>query len=266
MARSLLRVPADRVPRPTVRLVPLLVWAVLLVLMPIGLASGDSRPRPSGALVRLSAPAAAHGGARLALLAEVHRELATMTDSGYQHKTDVDDGEGGFYFDCSGFVDYALAHSLPADLKALPVTTSTRPLAKDFEHHFRAAADGSGDSAAAGPWREVPTVAELRPGDVIAWLKPADVKSRNTGHVLVVLQNPVRNAARPDEWLVKVADSTTSPHAQDSRGDDADGLGTGTIGLSVEGADGGGHPVGYYWRGGVSTVLKHTEISLGQPG
>lgn len=205
MARSLLRVPAGRVPRPAGRLVPLLVWAVLLVLVPIGLASGGSRPRPSGALVRLSAPAAAPGGARLALLAEVRRELATMTDTGYQHKTDLDDGEGGFYFDCSGFVDYALAHSLPADLKALPITTSTGPLAKDFENHFRAAAagtaDGTAGSAAAGPWRAVPTVAELRPGDVIAWLKPADVRSRNTGHVLVALENPVHNPARVDENL-----------------------------------------------------------------
>jgi len=241
-------------------LVPLLVWVVLVLLVPVALATGAPRSgmHQAGALARLSAQPDG-SGARLALLAEVRRELATMKDSSYQHKTDVDAGEGGYYFDCSGFVDYALAHSLPADLKVLPITTSTRPLAQDFEHHFRAAADGS----AADPWRAVPTVAQLRPGDVIAWLKPADVKSRNTGHVLVALENPVQNPARSDEWLVKVADSTTSPHAQDSRGDDADGLGTGTIGLSVDDA---GHPVGYYWRGGVSTVLKHTEISLGQPG
>jgi hypothetical protein len=250
-------------------LIPLLVWAVLLVVVAAALATGTlgslrSRLHAPGSLARLSAreapdsPADA-AGPRQALLAEVHRELATMTDTGYQHKTDVDAGEGGYYFDCSGFVDYALAHSLPADRAALPVTTSTRPLAADFEHLFSAAGAGTGGS----PWRAVPTVAELRPGDVIAWLKPADVKSHNTGHVLVAIENPVHNQARPDEWLVTVADSTTSPHARDSRGDDADGLGTGTIGLSVDGA---GHPVGYYWRGGVSTVLKHTEISLGQPG
>jgi hypothetical protein len=246
-------------------LVPLLVWAVLLVLVSVALATGTlgsarSRLHAPGSLARMSAQAAPGGdGARQAFLAEVHHELATMTDTAYQHTTDVEAGEGGYYFDCSGFVDYALAHSLPADLKALPITTSVRPLAADFEHQFSAAGDGT----AAGPWRAVPTVAELRPGDVIAWLKPADVKSHNTGHVLVALENPVQNPARSDEWLVKVADSTTSPHAQDSRGADADGLGTGTIGLS---ADGAGHPVGYYWRGGVSTVLKHTRISLGQPG
>jgi hypothetical protein len=199
---------------------------------------------------------------RLALLAEVRRELTAMRDTSYQHKTEVDATEGAYNFDCSGFVGYALAHSRPAALAALPVSSSTRPLAKDFEQHFRAVAKGARDGSADGPWRAVATVPELRPGDIVAWLKPADVKSRNTGHVVVVLENPVHNAARPDEWLIPVADSTESPHARDSRGRDGDGLGTGTIGLSVDGA---GHPVGYYWRGGVSTVLKHTEISFGEP-
>jgi len=76
-------------------------------------------------------------------------------------------GEGAYNFDCSGFIDYALAHSVPAARNALPVTTSTRPLAKDFEHHFRAVGNGT----AAGPWRPVTTVPALRPGDVIAWLQ-----------------------------------------------------------------------------------------------
>jgi hypothetical protein len=264
--------------RPTARLVTVLVtvlvWMVLavLVLLTVGTTAGRGRIPATTALAMAVVPAAADTtlvpaaadaadaatAGRLALLTEVRRELATMRDSSYQHKTDVDTSEGEFNFDCSGFIGYALAHSRPAALKALPVTTSTRPLAKDFEHHFRAVAAGSAN----GPWRPVGTVSELRPGAVIAWLKPADVKSRNTGHVVVALDKPVRNPARADEWLVKVADSTASRHAQDSRDADTDGLGTGTIGLSVNGA---GHPVGYYWRGGVSTVLKHTEISMAEP-
>jgi hypothetical protein len=257
--------------RPTARLVTVLVWMVLpvLVLLTIGTTAGRGRIPATKALATAVVPAASDttlvpaaadtaSAGRLALFTEVRRELATMRDSSYQHKTDVDTSEGEFNFDCSGFIGYALAHSRPAALKALPVTTSTRPLAKDFEHHFRAVAAGSAD----GPWRPVGIVSELRPGAVIAWLKPADVKSRNTGHVVVALDKPVRNPARADEWLVKVADSTASRHAQDSRDADTDGLGTGTIGLSVNGA---GHPVGYYWRGGVSTVLKHTEISMAEP-
>ncbi|GAA5159152.1 hypothetical protein GCM10023321_39830 [Pseudonocardia eucalypti] len=232
------------------------LWAVVAVLAVLVVGITAARERPPG----ISAVVAASPDAgRTALLAEVRRELVEMRDTGYQHRTAVAAREGGYYFDCSGFVDYALAHSRPANLDALPVTRSTRPLAADFVRHFRAVAAGT----AGGPWEPVGTVPELRPGDVIAWLRPAEVKSRNTGHVLVVLETPVANPNRPGEWLVKAADSTTSPHAEDSREKSDDGLGTGTIGLS---ADTAGRPVGYYWRGGVSTVLRHTEIALGRPG
>lgn len=248
------------------RLVTGLVWIVVGVLGVVAVCTATVRDRPSGhsALTTAAAPndtrSAApedDGAGRLALLAEVRRELATMRDSSYQHATDVDAAEGAYNFDCSGFVAYALAHSRPAALAVLPVTTSTRPLARDFEHHFRAVAAG-----AVGAWRAVGAVPALRPGDVIAWLTPPTSPSRNTGHVLVVLENPVRNPARPDEWLVAVADSTTSPHARDSRDAETDGLGTGTIGLVV---DGGERPIGYYWRGGVSTARQLTEVSLGRP-
>jgi hypothetical protein len=250
------------------RLVTGLVWIVVGVLGVVAACTGTVRDRPSGhpALTSVvaphdtepAAPADDGGAGRLALLAEVRRELATMRDSSYQHKTDVDAVEGAYNFDCSGFVAYALAHSRPAALAALPVTASTRPLARDFEHHFRAVAAG----AAGGPWRAVGTVPALRPGDVIAWLTPPTSPSRNTGHVLVVLADPVRNPVRPDEWLVTVADSTTSPHADDSRDADTDGLGTGTIGLVVDGSE---RPIGYYWRGGVSTARQLTGVSLGRP-
>lgn len=232
------------------------LWAVVAVLavLVVGVTAAPERSPGTTAVA-----AASPDTGRTALLAEVRRELVDMRDTGYQHRTAVAAREGGYYFDCSGFVDYALAHSRPANLEALPVTRSTRPLAADFVRHFRAVAAGT----AGGPWASVGTVPELRPGDVIAWLRPADVKSRNTGHVLVVLDTPVVNPNRAGEWLVRVADSTTSPHAEDSRGQSDDGLGTGTIGLSVDAA---GQPVGYYWRGGVSAVLKRTEIGLGRPG
>jgi hypothetical protein len=80
---------------------------------------------------------------------------------------------------------------------------------------------------------------------------------------MIVLGAPVHNPHRADEWLVKVVDSTVSPHAQDSRGADDEGLGTGTVGLV---ADGSGHPVGFYWRGGVSKVAKRTDVALGRLG
>jgi hypothetical protein len=250
-----------RSPRSVARLVTLLVWLVVAVLA-LGLAAGRTQPRRAHAQVAVPMAQrtvlAAAGGGRAALLAEARGELAAMRDTQYQHETEVDAAKGEFYYDCSGFLDYALKRAAPAAFRALPVTASSgRPLAQDFEHHLRQAGQG-GD-----PWRSVSTVPALQPGDVIAWLATPDSKTRDTGHVMIVLGTPTHNPRRSDEWLVKVADSTVSPHAQDSRTADDDGLGTGTVGLV---ADGTGHPVGFYWRGGVSKVAKRTEVALGRIG
>jgi hypothetical protein len=253
---------ARRLPGLTARLVTILVWLVVAVLA-LGLAAtraepGRANPRGAVPLAQQSALAAASGGGRVALLAEARGELAAMRDTEYQHETEVNAAKGEFYYDCSGFLDYALKRAAPAAFRALPVTASAgRPLAQDFEHHLRSAANG-GD-----PWQSVSTVSELLPGDVIAWLATPDSKTRDTGHVMIVLGAPVHNPQRADEWLVKVVDSTVSPHAQDSRGADDEGLGTGTVGLV---ADGSGHPVGFYWRGGVSKVAKRTDVALGRVG
>jgi hypothetical protein len=190
---------------------------------------------------------------RGSLLGEVRRELAAARHTHYQHPTEVDEQSGEFDYDCSGFLDYALQRIDPAAYRALPVS-KTRPLAQDVVHQIR--------SGKPGPWQQVATAAQLRPGDVVSWLTPQDSDSDNTGHVMIVLATPTENARRDNEWLVQVADSTTSPHAADSRiGGSPNGLGTGTIGLV---ADDTGQPVGYYWRGGVSTELKHTVVALGQ--
>ena len=181
-----------------------------------------------------------------------------MRQSRYQHPTDVREATGEFYFDCSGFLDYALQRSVPSALQALPVSKE-RPLAEDVVHHLQQVAA----AGTPGPWHSVGAVPELRAGDVVTWLTPEDSDSLNTGHVMIVLDTPTRSSRSADEWLVKVADSTSSPHAADSRTDGQNGLGTGTIGVVT---DGSGHPVAYYWRGGVSTALKHTTIALGRAG
>lgn len=220
--------------------------ASVLVWVAVAMVVGGCGHR---AAVGTGAPPA--GGS--ALLAEVRGELQAMRATRYQHTTEVDAAKGAFFYDCSGFVDYALGRSAPAALSALPITTSAgRPLAQDFEHHLR---------SADGPWRPVATVPELLPGDVITWLATPDSKTRDTGHVMVVPRAPEHNPDRPDEWLVRVADSTVSPHSGDSRRAGEQGLGTGMVGLS---SDGSGRPVGFYWRGGVSKAVKLTDIALGR--
>jgi hypothetical protein len=204
-----------------------------------------------------AAPGAATRNSPAALLAEVDRELAAMRSTRYQHHTVVNEARGSFHYDCSGLVDYALGRAAPDDLQALPVSTSTRPLAADIERRLQAAGTGT-----PGPWRAVPDVTSLRPGDLIAWLATEDSTTGDTGHVMVVLEPARPNPDRAGEWLVRVADSTLSPHARDSRTRPTTGLGTGTIGLVTDGA---GHPTGFYWRGGLTRHPEPTTIALGRP-
>ena len=54
-----------------------------------------------------------------------------MRTTHYQHKTEVDEASGTFFYDCSGLLDYALGRVLPTAASALPTSTSARPLAGD---------------------------------------------------------------------------------------------------------------------------------------
>jgi len=146
---------------------------------------------------------------------------------------------------------------IPADADALPTSTSVRPLAGDIEHYLHGGLQHSLEG-----WTAIRSVAELRPGDVIAWLATEDSNTGDTGHTMVVFATPTADPSRPGEWLVLVADSTLSPHAEDSRRRGDTGLGTGTIGLL---ANGPGLPTGFYWQGGVSREAKSTEVALGRP-
>jgi hypothetical protein len=231
---------------------------VLEALATAGCAGGKSRHPSSIASSapppETTNPAAEPGSA--ALVEEVQRELKAMRVTHYQHTTKVDESIGSYFYDCSGLLDYALGHARPADLKPIPHTRA-RPLAGDIEGYLH-----RGLTVSIEGWQALPRVDALGPGDVVAWQATEDSTTGDTGHVMVVLQAPTLNSARAAEWLVRVADSTLSPHALDSRHHGATGLGTGTIGLLV---DGSGVPTAFYWRGGVSPQAKPTQIALGRP-
>src|SRR6185369_5211856 len=97
-----------------------------------------------------------------------------------------------------------------------------RPQAKDFVQLF------GGPGSAQRPWRAVASAAKLRPGHILAWLRPsdADENNDNTGHVMIVAEAPSRSPTNGRELLIRVIDSTRSPHADDSRSARQEGLGT----------------------------------------
>jgi hypothetical protein len=234
-------------------------WLALGALAAVGCASGkhpsSSAVTSATASTPVSAGPAAQGGSA-ALLEEVERELHAMRVTRYQHATSVDESSGAYFYDCSGLLDYALGRARAADLKPIP-HTKARPLAADIEGYLHQGLNGPVDG-----WQALARVDALGPGDVVAWQAIEDSTSGDTGHVMVVLEAPSRNSARAGEWLVRVADSTLSPHALDSRNPGTTGLGSGTIGLLVDAA---GAPTAFYWRGGVSPHNKSTQIALGRP-
>lgn len=224
-----------------------------------GSGSADPEPPPASEDEEPNEPPPAKPAVAI-LDGESDRQLAAMKTTVYQHTTSVDESTGTFKYDCSGFLGYALRRVLPEQFEAIQTWNRVeRPLAKHFTSYYASIEPGK----VKGGWTRVARAIDLVPGDVVAWLKPADLVSANTGHVMIVRAAPKKNPARGDEVLVPITDSTASPHGStDSRWSDGDGLGTGTIGLIV---DGKGAPIRYRWSGGKSTTERTTLITLGRP-
>ncbi len=191
-----------------------------------------------------------------ALLDEAERQLSLMKTSVYQHQTDVDETVGRFNYDCSGFIDYALQKIDPEAYAQLPISKphSKRPLAQDFYTLF------SHPTSKASHWTQISKVGNVRAGDIVVWLRPPDSDSNNTGHVMVITGQPTASS-QSNEFLIPVIDSTSSPHAQDSRHRGQTGLGTGVIGVIVDSQD---KPIAFRWRGGESKSIEKTSVTFGR--
>jgi hypothetical protein len=221
-------------------------------------SDGESEPAIAGnegdddALPAASAPSA--GTATLgsaALLAEANRQLAAKTASTYSHHTHIDEALGSYDYDCSGFVGYALGRAEPDAFAELTKATVRRPLSK----HIVSFVDGIPAAGHTGRWNRVMRAVDLVPGDIVAWLKPADSTSTNTGHVMIVHGAPAQEAAHPERVVVPIIDSTAMRHgAGDSRPVHTSGLGTGKIVLVV---DASGAPAHFYWTPG--KAREHTS-------
>jgi hypothetical protein len=194
---------------------------------------------------------------RAALLAEVDRELGAMRTSLYAHHTHVDEAAGSFEYDCSALLDYALSRAVPDALAAVQERAARRPRSREYVTFLESIAPG----AASGRWQRVARAAELLPGDVVVWLKPADSRSTNTGHTMIVHGPVVAAPGEPGAFVVPVADSTARPHgSHDGRAAaHTTGLGTGQIVLVTDAA---GAPTSFRWSPGGRE--KPTTIALGR--
>jgi hypothetical protein len=191
---------------------------------------------------------------------EVNRELTTLNTatSYYSHSTYMNEETNTRRTDCSGFVDYAIRRVLPEAYDKVPHPDTQRPLANDWYKYLKERYQTASTQESIR-WREIIHVRDLMPGDLVVWLRPENVSGDNTGHIMVVAAKPT--TGRPSEWLVRIVDSTTSPHANDTRGTTRTGIGSGTIGLKVDSWD---RPIAYWWRGGLSYNAYDTPIAMGR--
>lgn len=223
--------------------------------------AGDPPPAP-GDNGGAPAPVASATTLSARLLAETDRILARVKESHYTHQRFVDEASAVYDFDCSGYVGYALQRVCPeAEADLGTHRKDTRPHTSEFVLLLGSIPKGE----ARGHWLRVARVQDLEPGDVIAWESPGKKPDGETiqPHTMVV-HGPVRkDPADPDELIVPITDSTHSPtHTRDSRKESgATGVGTGTIGLIV---DGDGAPTAYRWSVGKTATTRPTKIVLGR--
>jgi hypothetical protein len=210
-----------------------------------------------------STPDAATAGD--AVLAEASRIFSSARSTTYQHHTSVDEVTGTFDVDCSGFVGYVLGRVAPAARTELQAATAKRPRAKDFTEFFASLpADGAdaprAPSAPRAHWRRVVRAVDLRPGDIVAWKRPADSRSKNTGHTLIV-RAPI--TVRADFVEVPIYDSTGRRHGKSDvrAAGSRSGVGEGAIALRVSSS---GAPIAFRWAVTGRYRDHPTDIALGR--
>ena len=198
---------------------------------------------------------------RVRLLSAAEQVQSTMKSSKYQHTTYVDEANGVYDFDCSGFVDYLLQRTSPDALAAVKYRPNrlNRPYHQDYYRFLstlRTEDNGEG-------WLAVARASDLLPGDIIVWLKPNRTNYSGTGHVMIVRSNPTVDSIRENEMDIQIIDSTRSRHGFDTRVNGTNGVGIGTISLAL---DATGKAVGFRWRDGASPRVEYTRIAFGEVG
>jgi hypothetical protein len=196
---------------------------------------------------------------------EAMRILNSIQLTEYRHKTNIDEKNGAYYCDCSGFVGYVLNRTVAKDDKKGPFGNGkSRPLAMDYEKGFSKAPTKSFLPCALpqgenfGPrWQQVVRVIDARPGDVVAW-RHEKPKPGNTGHVVIVDHAPVIEK----DGLVRmdIIDSTTLPSSDITKEKGKTGIGRRTMWFTVDKC---GRPLGTV-RGKRTAKPKVEAISIGR--
>lgn len=181
----------------------------------------------------------------------VDKTIDTMRYSHYQMGgTQFDPNHGVYVVDCSSYVDRLLNQVNPhAYFSLVNRTGTTRPTTEDYYNFFNNLAYQNNHY-----WRKVDNASSLQAGDILVFR--SGWNGGGSGHVMVVMNKPVRH---DDVLLVRVADSASSGHSQDTRPAHASGIGIGTMLLKMDGTK----PAAYAWR--VGAPWENVHFAMGRP-
>lgn len=193
------------------------------------------------------------------ILGHIERIAQNLRSSKYNHSTIVDERQGRYEFDCSGFVTWVLRRSAPGAYSSL-LARSKRPLARDYYYELSRAPVGERTPRGV---RRVARIDQAEAGDIVAWLKPALLRSPHTGHVGFLLEPPRAAPGVEGGYLVRIADASSYQHQDDDRYESGrTGFGSGTILLVADPET--GEPRAYGWFGLYSRWVLETRIAIGR--
>jgi len=159
-----------------------------------------------------------------------------MKSTVYSHRISVDEAEGSYAADCSGFLAYVIKRTIPEALKEVEISPKhKRPLAVNFYNTIVRAG-----TEKIRHWQRISKLEDAAPGDVLVWVNSPG--KDNTGHVMIVMEAPLPEGK--ELFKLKICDSSKSPHQDDTRENGSNGIGIGIIWIET---DEKGSPVAYRW-------------------
>jgi hypothetical protein len=207
------------------------------------------------------------------MVGEAEREYTSMVATRYQHHNQESEADHTFFYDCVGFVSYAMSQAAPT---ASTTTRDTLKIKKGYvpspASYVRLFGKVDAGTGLAG-WAPVTSVAALQAGDVVAWYYDSGAAAKPgsaSGHAVVIAGPPSQTGS--DAYSVLVYDSTATPHGSDDtrRTNPANkpgphgkpsGLGRGTIGIQ---AKSDGQIAAVQWSAGGSAV-KSAHYGMARP-
>ena len=186
----------------------------------------------------------------------VHNTVSTLRYSAYKlGGTHFDTSRGVYILDCSDYIDHILKEVYPAAyFDLVHASGADKPTTLHFYDFFSGLDNDPRDY-----WNRVDDVEQLQPGDILVFRYKRSFRSATSGHVMVVMNKPIRDE---DGYLVRVADSAPVGHSQDTRARRVSGIGIGTMLLKANPKT--GQPFAYAWKIG-SRWNNNVHIAMARP-